>query len=112
MHYGVPGAFADYSGNRVVGVPDLTFDVALQYAARGHVPLTLRLDMQGMSYFLADDANAVRVPGYGIVNASVGFDQPLALGRSLGLRGYLTLNNVFDRAYIGSAYLNPDVVGG
>ena len=111
VHYGVPGALADYSGNRVVGVPDLVYDVALRYAWPA-APLTLQLDVQGMSYFLADDANTVRVPGHGIVNASVGLDRPLGLTRTLGLRGFVTVNNMLDRAYVGSAYLNPDVVGG
>ena len=112
VHYGVPGARADYSGHRTVGVPDVVYDVALQYAWPGAVPLTVRLGVQGMSYFFADDANAVRVPGYGVLNATVGLDRPIGLTASLGLRGFVSVNNLLDRAYVGSAFLNPDVVGG
>jgi outer membrane receptor protein involved in Fe transport len=34
------------------------------------------------------------------------------LWRGSGLRGFVSVNNVFDRRYIGSAFLNPDVVNG
>ena len=37
--------------------------------------------------------------------------QPVSLGRSgLGIRGFVTLNNLFDSRYIASSFLNPDVV--
>jgi outer membrane receptor protein involved in Fe transport len=34
------------------------------------------------------------------------------LGPRIGLRAFVTVTNVFDRAYVASAFLNPDVVGG
>jgi iron complex outermembrane receptor protein len=112
VHYGVPGASADYSGHRVVGVPDLVYDVGLRYALSAGMPLSVRLGVHGMSSFYADDANTVNVPGYGIVNATVGFDRPLGITRTIGLRGFVTVNNLLDKAYVGSAFLNPDVVAG
>lgn len=112
VHYGVPGATADFSGHKIVGVPDVVYDIGLQYARPTGVPLSVRVGVQGMSGYFADDANIVRVPGYGIVNATVGFDRPLAISGAIGVRGFVTVNNLFDRAYIGSAFLNPDVVGG
>jgi outer membrane receptor protein involved in Fe transport len=30
----------------------------------------------------------------------------------VGLQGFFTVNNLFDRSYLESAFLNPDVVGG
>lgn len=111
VHYGVPGAIADFSGNRAVGVPDFVYDVGVAYA-RASLPVTLRLGFQGTSSYFADDANAVSVEGYGVLNASIGLQQPVALGRSVGVRGFVSVNNVLDRRYIGSAFLNPDVVGG
>jgi iron complex outermembrane receptor protein len=112
VHYGVPGAFVDYSGNKAVGVPDFIYDVGVSYARPSGAPVALRLAFQGMSRFFADDANAVSVPGYGVVNATVGLDRPLEIGRSIGVRGFVTVNNLLDRKYIGSAFLNPDIVGG
>jgi iron complex outermembrane receptor protein len=112
VHYGVPGATADFSGNKVVGVPDFVYDVGLQYARPTGVPLSLRIGVRGMSNYFADDANTVRVPGYGIVSATIGFDRPLPITRGIGLRGFFTVNNLLDQAYIGSSFLNPDVVAG
>jgi iron complex outermembrane receptor protein len=111
VHYGVPGATADYGGNRVVGVPAVTYTVSGQAAPAFARPLWLRVMVQGSSSYFADDANAVRVAGYKIVNATLGVDEPLRLG-ALGLRGYVAVNNVFDRPYVASAFLNPDVVAG
>ena len=112
VHYGVPGAIADYSGNKAVGVPDFMYDVGVTWSRREGVPLAVRLNVQGMSSFFADDANAVSVPGYGVLSATVGFDRPVALGTRVGLRAFVTVNNLLDEHYIGSAFLNPDVVGG
>jgi iron complex outermembrane receptor protein len=112
VHYGAPGAFADYSGNRVVGVPKLTYTVAVELAPSAWRPLRLRIATQGMSSYFADDANQVQVPAYRIATATVGTDQPIGIGGGLGVTGFLTVVNLFDRHYIGSAFLNPDVVGG
>jgi hypothetical protein len=38
--------------------------------------------------------------------------RPVPLGARLALRGSMSVNNVFDRAYIASAFLNPDEVNG
>lgn len=111
VHYGVPGAAADYAGNRVVGVPAFNYTVSGELAPAFLNPLWVRVTAQGASYYFADDANAVRVDGYKIVNLSVGFAEPLRLG-AVGVRGFVAVNNVFDRPYVASAFLNPDVVGG
>jgi len=112
VHYGAPGAFADYSGNRVVGVPKLTYAVAVALAPQTWRPLRLRVAVQGMSSYFADDANQVQVPAYRIATATVGTDEPLKISSGLGVSAFVTVANLFDRKYIGSAFLNPDVVGG
>lgn len=111
VHYGRPGAMADFADNRVVGIPALTYTLTASAAPGFAAPLRVRLTVQGNSSYYADDANQVRVDGYRIVNASVGCDEPLRLG-GLGLRGYVAINNVLDRPYVASAFLNPDVVAG
>ena len=112
VHYGSPGAFADYSGNRVVGVPDLTYAVAVELAPPILKPARLRFAVQGMSSYFADDANQVQVPAYRIATATLGTDEPVGIGGGLGVTGFITVANLFDRHYIGSAFLNADVVGG
>ncbi|HEY6109721.1 MAG TPA: TonB-dependent receptor [Gemmatimonadales bacterium] len=112
VHYGVPGAVADYGGNEVVGVPGLTYAASLAWAPAPLAPLQLRLGVQGTSSYFTDDANQVKVPAYRVASLTAATTRPLTLGPGLGLHGFVTVNNLFDRAYIASAFLNPDVVAG
>ena len=111
-YYGAPGASANYSGNRVVGVPQFTYAGAVEFAPPAVRPLELRVGLQGMSRFFADDANQVTVPAYRLVSVTVGASEPISIGGGFGVRGFVTVNNLFDRPYIASAFLNPDVVAG
>lgn len=112
VHYGRPGATADFAGNRVVGVPDVHGSAALRWAPPFRRETELEVGMQWVDGFWADDANAVRVPGYALLNAGVGLRRPLRLPRGLSLRGSLRLENLLDERYVASAFLNPDVVNG
>lgn len=112
VHYGRPGAFADYSGNRIVGIPDWFYTSTLTWApARAPRGLQLQAGMQGTGGYFADDANAVRVPESHILTATVRADRLLSVG-DLTVQGFLTVDNAADRRWIGSAFLNPDVVNG
>ena len=112
VHYGVPGATADYSGNRVVGVPGFIGALALDVTPAVIKPVRLRLGVESIGSFYADDANQVKVPSYRIANLSLGTDSPVGLGAALGVNAFVTVNNLFDSGYISSAFLNPDVVAG
>ena len=114
VHYDTtkPGVFADYSGNHVVGVPAFTGSLALDVTPAALKPVRLRVGVENIGSFYTDDANQVNVPSYRIANASLGTDQPFALGARLGINAFVTVNNLFDSRYIASAFLNPDVVGG
>jgi iron complex outermembrane receptor protein len=112
VHYGVPGAVADYSGNRVVGVPDLTWAAGVGIAPAAVAPLGARVTLQGQSAYYADDANAISVSGYALLAVSLRTERPLPLGRGWGLGGFVTVNNALDRSYLGSAFLNPESVNG
>ena len=112
VHYGVPGRVADYAGNRVVGVPDVHYGASLSYSPEVLPGLRLEGGVAGVGRYFADDANAVVVPGYALLNATLAFDSAIAFRRGGGVRGFLSVNNLTDRRYIGSAFLNPDVVGG
>jgi iron complex outermembrane receptor protein len=111
VHYGVPGANADYSGNRIVGVPDFTTGAQAAWEPT-FAPLRAQVALDASAGYWADDANSVRVPGYSIWSLSVGTRRPLPVGGRIGVGGFVTLANVFDRAYVASAFLNPDVVNG
>jgi iron complex outermembrane recepter protein len=112
VHYGATGRFADYGGNRVVGVPDLHFGAALALEPAAVQGLRLEAGINGAGRYFADDANRVEVPGYTLVNASAALERASLLGSGMGIRGFLSVNNVFGTRYIGSAFLNPDVVNG
>lgn len=93
-------------------MPDLVYAGSVGYTVGGAVPVTAKLGLQGSSAYFADDANTVSVAGWTVANVTLGLAEPVRLGAGVGLRGYLTLNNVLDRRYIASAFLNPDVVAG
>jgi iron complex outermembrane receptor protein len=112
VHYGRPGAVADFSGNRVVGVPDLHGSAALRWTPAFRREVELGVVMQWVDGFWADDANQVRVPGYALWSARVGLRRPLRLPRGLTLGGSLQVENLADERYVASAFLNPDVVDG
>jgi iron complex outermembrane recepter protein len=112
VHYGVPGRFANYAGNRVVGVPDVHYGASLSWSPAMVSGVRLEGGVTGVGRYFADDANAVEVPGYALLNATLAFDDPIAFGRRLGVRGFVSVNNLTGRRYIGSSFLNPDVVAG
>ncbi len=70
----------------------------------------VRLVTQGFGKYYADDANRVTVPGYAILGTTLSLDRPIALGGGVGLQGFVAINNLADRRYLASAFLNPDVV--
>lgn len=113
IHYDLPpGHLADYSGNEMIGVPKVMYNVALAWAPPRLSGFRVQLGIQGSGKYFADDANALSVPGYTLLSGTVALDQPVTLAGGLGVRGYLTVNNLANRKFIGSAFLNPDIVGG
>jgi outer membrane receptor protein involved in Fe transport len=72
----------------------------------------LEAGVTGAGAYYADDANQVRVPGYTLLNATILLREPLRLGGVVAGRGFVSVNNLANRRYIASAFLNPDVVNG
>lgn len=112
VHYGKPGALADYGGNQMVGLPSLMYSVTMGFQPAAWHGVRVSATAQGAGKYFVDDANAVSVPSHAIFSASATLNDPIVVARSVTLRGYVTVNNLFDRRYVGSAFLNPDVVGG
>ena len=112
VHYGVAGHTADYSGNRIVGVPRLIMGVQLAVEPTTLDFLRLQLDLDGNSSYFADDANTINVAGFALASVTAGLRRPVTLGAGLAVSGFLTVENLFDRRHIASAFLNPDVVDG
>lgn len=111
IHYGRPGQTADYSGNAMIGVPAWVSHGTIGLAPHGWHGVRVQMEVHGESRYFLDDANRTSTPGYAIVSATVTLDQQVRLG-ALSLQGHLRVNNLLDRRYIASAFLNPDMVNG
>jgi iron complex outermembrane receptor protein len=112
VHYGKPGAKADYAGNDIVGVPTWFYSSNLVWApASAPLGLAISAGVQGVGNYFADDANTVSIPQQHLVNASIRADRLLSV-RDVTVKGFVTVENAGDRKYIGSAFLNPDIVNG
>jgi iron complex outermembrane receptor protein len=111
VHYGRPGAIANYGGNHVVGVPSFTTGAQAGWTLEA-TPLRVQLGFDAAGGYWADDANTVRVPGFSLWSLTLGAREPLHVGGGVALGGYVSLLNLFNRSYVASAFLNPDVVNG
>lgn len=114
VHYSAAkaGVFADYSGNKVVGVPGYFYSSVFAFApSKAPLGLALQANIQGTGRYFADDANVVNVPESHILGVGVRADRLIHVGDTY-VRGFVTVDNVTDRKWVGSAFLNPDVVSG
>ncbi len=112
VHYGKPGSFADYRGNKVAGVPDLFYGLAVNFAPKFIHPFAVQAEMQGVGEYFVDDANRITVPAYNLFNLTLRLHQPLRLSQHLALNGFIGINNLTDEKYAASAFINPDIVNG
>ena len=106
------GKTATYSDNKVVGIPNTLANLELGAEMPGYRSLRLKAGVEHSSKYFADDANSVEVPSYTLLNLTAELRDPILTAGNVGLRGFVTLKNVTDKRFIGSAFLNPDLVGG
>lgn len=86
---------ARFGKNTLPGVPKRFYQGELQYEHPSG--LYAGLSVQAASKIDVDYANSFAVPGYGIVNASLGFDHP-----NQGWKVFLDLRNLADKHYVSS----------
>jgi iron complex outermembrane receptor protein len=101
--------FADYKDNEVAGVPGAFYHVALRLAPTMAGGAYARLGLQGTGGYYVDDPNLVWVPSWLILNAAVGLDRLRLGGSALHVSAFLGIQNLLDKKYIGSAWINPDL---
>lgn len=111
-HYGVPGKFADYANNKSAGIPSLFYNLGLTFAPEALNGFFISFSVNGTGSYFVDDANTIEVPSYNILNAAVGLNKEIRLGGHVTMRGFISVNNLADTKYVGSAFVNPDIVGG
>jgi iron complex outermembrane receptor protein len=106
------GKSSDLSGNQVMGVPKLLSNIEAGTEIPGLRAVRIKGVMEHSGKYFANDANTVVVPAYTIYNVSAELRQPIIAANGWGIRGFVTVHNVTNQKYIGSAFLNPDLVGG
>jgi iron complex outermembrane receptor protein len=90
------------AGNYLPAVPmnALYAGLTWKYAPRG---FTATLEAQGRAQIYADDRNTQAAGGYWVENLRFGFEQR---GGRWHFSEFLRVDNLFDRAYIGSVIVN------
>jgi outer membrane receptor protein involved in Fe transport len=101
--------FADYKDNSVAGVPDAFYSVAVKYAPAFSSVASLRVSVQGMSSYVVDDPNLYTVPSWCTLNAMLNVHQIHLWKGGLSVSGFFGVQNLLNRKYIGSAWINPDL---
>ncbi len=111
VHYGRPGFIANYSDNRIVGLPRWMGNLQADYAIPGFSALSAGLGVQATGGYYVDDANRVGVPRSAFWNLTLR-SREIASSSGFSLAGAFSVENLFDAKYASSGYLNPDVVAG
>jgi iron complex outermembrane recepter protein len=111
VHYGRPGAIANFSGNAMVGVPRAMGMLGVRWDAFGS-PLRVDAEMQYTGNYMLNDANTVELPSASVMNLSLALRRPARLFSKVGLTGFVRVENLLDRRFMTSGFLNPDVVAG
>ena len=111
VHYGRPGRLADYSGNAVVGVPRSIGLIGARWDA-GASPFRFDAEMQYTGNYMLNDANTVELPSATVFNATLSMRRAAPLFPGVGITGFVRIENLLDRRFMTSGFLNPDVVAG
>jgi len=64
------------------------------------------LEMRTVGKYFADDANTLPVASATVFDAAIGFEKPLH--QNVGLKGFFRVNNLADKKFIASIWINPD----
>lgn len=112
VHYNNPGKFADYADNKVAGIPDLFYNITAAYAPNNLYGLFISFNVSGVGKYFADDANTLEVPSYLTLSATLGLNKTIEITKWLNVRGFITVNNITDKLYASSAFINPDYLNG
>ena len=111
VHYGKAGAIADYAGKAMVGVPRAMGSAGVRWDAF-QTAFRFETEMQYTGPYMLNDANTVELPSATVFNATVSLRRPVRAFARLGVTGFVRVENVLDRRYMTSGFLNPDVVAG
>ncbi|HEX4480354.1 MAG TPA: TonB-dependent receptor [Rudaea sp.] len=89
------------AGARIPGVPKSDFYAALKWD--GSDGWNASLETDAASNAAANDLNSEFAPGYGLLNASVGYR---FIAGHADVNTFIRLNNILDKSYVGSIIVN------
>lgn len=89
------------AGARIPGVPRTDFYSALHWD--GGSGWNASLEASAASNVAVNDLNTADAPGYGLLNASVGYH---FIAGHADINTFLRLNNILDHSYVGSVIVN------
>ena len=112
VHYGAPGSMADFTNNKVAGIPDRFYNLEIGFQPELLSGFFVNLNVNGIGKYFVNDANTIEVPSFNILNAVIGFNKELKITNNFSVKGFLSINNILDKNYAGSAFINPDIVNG
>ncbi|MDK9698873.1 MAG: TonB-dependent receptor [bacterium] len=96
-----------FAENRVAGVPDWFYSLSAEYRPILLSQLSLSAKVRGVGDYYADDANRLKIDSYQLVDAGIVWKQPVS--KELSLRFTTMVENLADRKYIASTYINPEI---
>lgn len=98
----------DFSNNNAAGIPDMFYSASVSWVPGIFDGFYITAGISGVEKYFTDDANKIEVPSYSILNASFGFKKPIYISERLGFTVFFSVNNLADKKYSASAYINPD----
>ena len=85
------------------------FNETLQWQPNFLFGAFLEFNVFGCGKYFVDDANKIEVSDYMVINAKIGIAEPIYLFNNISIKGFLALNNITDKKYSSSAFINPDL---
>jgi iron complex outermembrane receptor protein len=101
--------YGRYDDNKVAGIPDMFYSASISYIPNFMQNAFISITFNGMGKYFVDDANQVEVPSYNIINASFGVKEYCLIKDHLNVSFFLSINNLTNKKYIASAFINPDL---
>ncbi|MBI5022491.1 MAG: TonB-dependent receptor [Ignavibacteriales bacterium] len=107
-YYNKPGKYRNLKDNKIAGIPGMMYKSTLRYSPTFFANLFTEISIQGLSKYYADDGNILSVPAYNNLNAVIGINSIEIIAEKLSVNGFFGVNNILDKSYAASAFINPD----
>lgn len=110
-YYGRPGATVDLAGNEMAGVPWSHYHARVRYAHPRVRWAFIEAAVQGIGQYTVDDYNRFSVSPWSTVRVAGGIAGAEPFGRGLEVSLTAAVENLLDRRYAASGWINPDLNG-